>query len=231
MKLIDLFNEIDKKQIKLRDWIRFEFYRVKELLGHVPSRMELFTYMDDDVYRSAIGNSKENPFKRYLEYREQLDELTEDEKQLYSGIGREFIRLIENTNMTKVYKMPVLMAFCYNGGVRMSVTEEQLLDSWKEFFNTGTNWKDLEIGLDYEKFCEISDREHIKKIMKMPVHFLLQSGKGFFIQKDDAALALREELAETAQNPAFAEQVKDVVEYRVMDYYKRRYQKTYLEKE
>lgn len=65
----------------------------------------------------------------------------------------------------------------------------------------------------------------------MPVHFLLQSGKGFFIQKDDAALALREELAETAQNPAFAEQVKDVVEYRVMDYYKRRYQKTYLEKE
>ncbi len=231
MKLIDLFNEIDKKQIKLRDWIRFEFYRVKELLGHVPSRMELFTYMDDDVYRSAIGNSKENPFKRYLEYREQLDELTEDEKQLYSGIGREFIRLIENTNMTKVYKMPVLMAFCYNGGVRMSVTEEQLLDSWKEFFNTGTNWKDLEIGLDYEKFCEISDREHIKKIMKMPVHFLLQSGKGFFIQKDGAALALREELAETAQNPAFAEQVKDVVEYRVMDYYKRRYQKTYLEKE
>ena len=191
----------------------------------------ILAFTDDDVYRSAIGNSKENPFKRYLEYREQLDELTEDEKQLYSGIGREFIRLIENTNMTKVYKMPVLMAFCYNGGVRMSVTEEQLLDSWKEFFNTGTNWKDLEIGLDYEKFCEISDREHIKKIMKMPVHFLLQSGKGFFIQKDDAALALREELAETAQNPAFAEQVKDVVEYRVMDYYKRRYQKTYLEKE
>ncbi len=127
--------------------------------------------------------------------------------------------------MTKVYKMPVLMAFCDNTKVRMSVTEEQLLESWKKFFTTGTNWKDLEAGIDYEKFCEISDSEHIRKIMKMPVHFLLQSGKGFFVQQDGAALALRDELAEAAENPAFAEHLKDVIEYRAMDYYQRRYRK------
>ena len=66
--------------MKLRDRIRSEFYRMKELMGHMPSRMELFTYIDDDVYQSAISNAKENPFKRYLEYRKQLDELTDDEK-------------------------------------------------------------------------------------------------------------------------------------------------------
>ena len=225
MKLIDLFEEMDKKQMKLRDRIRSEFYRVKELLGHTPSRLELFTYMDDDVYQSAVGNSKENPFKRYLEYRKQLDEITEDQELIYDSIGREFINLIENTNMTKVYKMPVLMAFCDKGKVRMSVTEEQLLESWKEFFHTSTNWKDLESGIDYEKFCEISDREHLKKIMTMPVHFLMQSGKGFFVQKEGAALALREELSEVAENPVFAEEVRDVIEYRAMDYYQRRYRK------
>lgn len=225
MKLIDLFEEMDKKQMKLRDRIRGEFYSVKELLGHTPSRLELFTYMDDDVYQSAVGNSKENPFKRYLEYRKQLDELTEDEKLIYGSIGREFISLIENTNMTKVYKMPVLIAFCDKGKVRMSVTEEQLLESWKEFFHTSTNWKDLESGIDYEKFCEISDREHLKKIMTMPVHFLLQSGKGFFIQKEGAALALREELSEVAENPVFAKEIADVIQYRAMDYYQRRYRK------
>ena len=225
MKLIDLFQEMDRKQMKLRDRIRSEFYRVKELLGHTPSRMELFTYIDDDVYQSAVGNSKENPFKRYLEYRKQLDELTEDEKLIYGSIGREFISLIENTNMTKVYKMPVLIAFCDKGKVRMSVTEEQLLESWKEFFHTSTKWKDLESGIDYEKFCEISDREHLKKIMTMPVHFLLQSGKGFFIQKEGAALALREELSEVAENPVFAKEIADVIQYRAMDYYQRRYRK------
>lgn len=226
MKLIDLFEEMDKKQMKLRDRIRSEFYSVKELLGHTPSRLELFTYMDDDVYQSAVGNSKENPFKRYLEYRKQLDEITEDQEPIYDSIGREFINLIENTNMTKVYKMPVLIAFCDKGKVRMSVTEEQLLESWKEFFHTSTNWKDLESGIDYEKFCEISDREHLKKIMTMPVHFLMQSGKGFFVQKEGAALALREELSEVAENPVFAEEVRDVIEYRAMDYYQRRYRKS-----
>ena len=225
MKLIDLFQEMDRKQMKLRDRIRSEFYRVKELLRHTPSRMELFTYIDDDVYQSAISNAKENPFKRYLEYRKQLDELTDEEELIYKSIGREFISLIENTNMTKVYKMPVLMAFYDNGKVRMAVTEQQLLTSWKKFFHTGTNWKDLETGSDYEKFCGISDSEHIKKILKMPVHFLLQSGKGFFIQKEGAALTLREELSEVAENPVFAKEIADVIQYRAMDYYQRRYRK------
>ena len=226
MKLIDLFEEMDKKQLKLRDRIRSEFYRIKELLGHTPSRIELFTYIDDDVYQSAISNAKENPFKRYLEYRKQLGELTEEEELIYEGIGREFISMIENTNMTKVYKMPVLMAFCDSGKVRMSVTEEQLLANWKEFFYTGTNWKELEAGIDYEKFCRISDSEHIRKIMKMPVHFLMKSGKGFFVQKEGVALALREELSEAAENPVFAEEIKDVIGYRAMDYYQRRYRKS-----
>ena len=173
MKLIDLFSEMDKKHLKIKDQIRNEYYRVKELLGRIPSRMDLFTYMDDDIYRVAITHSKDNPFKRYLDFRKELGELTEEENLLYSGIGREFINLIENTNMSKVYKMPVLMAFYNHGNVRSQVSEEELLDSWKEFFSTGTNWKDL---------------------------------------------------ADVILQPAFGEQMKDVIEYRAMDYYRRRYE-------
>ena len=224
MKLIDLFSEMDKKHLKVRDQIRNEYYRVKELLGRIPSRMDLFTYMDDDIYRVAIAHSKDNPFKRYLDFRNELGELTEEEKLLYSGIGREFINLIENTNMSKVYKMPVLMAFYNHGNIRSQVSEEELLDSWKEFFSTGTNWKDLDTGITYEKYCSISDKEHIKKILQMPVHFLQESGKGFFVKKEGTALALKEDLADVILQPAFGEQMKDVIEYRAMDYYRRRYE-------
>lgn len=55
---------------------------------------------------------------------------------------------MENTNMTKGYKMPVLMAFYNHGDVRMTVFEEQLLVSQKGFFSTGTNWKDLGLLLE-----------------------------------------------------------------------------------
>lgn len=224
MKLIDLFSEMDKKHLKVRDQIRNEYYRVKELLGRIPSRMDLFTYMDDDIYRVAIAHSKDNPFKRYLDFRNELGELTEEENLLYSGIGREFINLIEKTNMSKVYKMPVLMAFYNHGNIRSQVSEEELLDSWKEFFSTGTNWKDLDTGITYEKYCSISDKEHIKKILQMPVHFLQESGKGFFVKKEGTALALKEDLADVILQPAFGEQMKDVIEYRAMDYYRRRYE-------
>ena len=224
MKLIDLFSEMDKKHLKIKDQIRNEYYRVKELLGRIPSRMDLFTYMDDDIYRVAITHSKDNPFKRYLDFRKELGELSEGENILYSGIGREFINLIENTNMSKVYKMPVLMAFYNHGNVRSQVSEEELLDSWKEFFSTGTNWKDLDRGITYEKYCSISDKEHIKKILQMPVHFLQESGKGFFVKKEGTALALKEDLTDVILQPAFGEQMKDVIEYRAMDYYRRRYE-------
>ena len=223
MKLIDLFAQMDKKQLKAKDQITNEFYRVKEMLGKRPSRIELFTYMDDDIYQMAITHSKENPFKRYLEYLKDLDELTSEEETFCQGIGREFTSLIENTTMSKVYKMPVLMAFYNHGNVRLSVSEEELLESWKEFFNTGTNWKDLDAQLTYREYLEISDKEHVKKILQMPVHFLLESGKGFFVKKEGSALALREELVDVIGSPVFEEQMKDVIEYRVMDYYQRRY--------
>ena len=223
MKLIDLFAEMDKKQQTIKEQIRNEYFRVKELLGKQPSRMDLFTYMDDDIYQMAITHSNENPFKKYLEYMNELNELTEEQKSFCQGIGKEFIKLLENTNMTKVYKMPVLMAFYNHGDIRMGVTETELLASWKEFFSTGTNWKDLDTGITYEQYCKISDKDHIKKIIKMPVNFLVKSGKGLFIKKEDSTLVLRDEMKEIIKNPVLAEQMKDVIEYRVMDYYQRRY--------
>lgn len=117
-----------------------------------------------------------------------------EEELPFRGLGREFINLLETTNMSKICKMPVLMVFYDHGNVRRSVSEGEFLESWKGFFCMGRNWKDLEEKIIYERFQKISDKEHIKKIMQMPVHFLQESGKGFFIKKDGVALSMREEL-------------------------------------
>ena len=223
MKLIDLFAEMDRKQLKLKDQIINEYFKVKELLAKRPTRLDMFTYMDDNIYEAAITHSKDNPFKRYLEFLNDLGELSQIEEEFYKGIGREFISLLENTNMSKVYKMPVLMAFYNNSDVLMEVSEKQLLSSWKEFFSTGTNWKDLDKSMTLQKYNDISDKDHLKKILAMPVHFLLESGKGFFIKNDDVILGLREELRPLIDNPVMVQQMKDVIDYRTMDYYQRRY--------
>lgn len=122
MRLIDLFAEMDKKQLTIKEQIRNEYFRIKELLGKQPTRMDLFTYMDDDVYQMAVTHSNENPFKVF-ELSGRIDELTDEQKKFSQGMGKDFINLLENTNMSKVYKMPVLMAFYNHGNVRMEVSE------------------------------------------------------------------------------------------------------------
>lgn len=224
MKLIDLFKELDKKTLSVKERIKQEFYKVKELLdGKVPTRMELFTYMEDDIYQYCIKHAKENPFRKYMEFLNEMQELSEDENKVYSGIGREFLSLIETTDMQKVYKMPVLYSFYNDGDVRLAVKEEEVLAAWKRFFDNGTNWKDFSADISYADYKTMTDKQHLSKAKSMPVRFLKASGKGFFIEKDGYALAVRDDLSEVIGNEAFKKHMKDILEYRTMEYYRRRY--------
>ena len=62
---------------------------------------DLFTYMDDDIYRMAISHAMDNPFKDHPGFLRELGEFTEDEQSLCNGIGREFVHLLEATSMIK----------------------------------------------------------------------------------------------------------------------------------
>jgi len=224
MRLIDLFKEMEKKSMSAGERIVQEFYRIKELLGdRVPTRMELFTYMEDEIYQYCMRHAKENPFRRYLDFLYELHELSDEEKDVYDSIGQEFLLLIETTDMQKVYKMPILYSFYHHGNVRMAVTDEDVLESWKEFFNTGTNWKDLALDMSYMDYRKITDRQHLSKAKSMPIKYLKASGKGFFVDREGYALAIREELSEVVKMEAFGKHMKDILEYRTMEYYRRRY--------
>ena len=224
MRLIDLFQEMDKKSLSVKERIKQEFYRVKELLnGKVPSRMELFTYMEDDIYQYCIKHAKENLFRKYMEFLEELQELSLEEEEVYSGIGREFLMLIETTDMQKVYKMPILYSFYNDGKIQLAVKDEDVLKAWKKFFDNGKNWKDFAADISFADYKAMTDKQHLSKAKSMPIKFLKASGKGFFIEKEGYALALREDLKSVIENEAFKAHMKDILEYRTMEYYRRRY--------
>ena len=69
----------------------------------------------------------------------------------------------------------------------------------------------------------MTDRQHLSKAKSMPIKYLKASGKGFFIEKEEYALAIREDLEEIIGNEAFKNHMKDILEYRTMEYYRRRY--------
>ncbi len=230
MRLVDLFEEMEKKSRgNIRDRIVEEYFRVRDLLGHVPTRTELFTYMSDEIYTDCQNHGKYNPFRKYLDFLHDLHELDPEEERIYGSLGREFLKLLETTNMTRVYKMPVLMAFYNDGDILLNISEAQVLAAWKAFFEQNGNWKDLhpEKGVNdrftFADYRAISDHEHLKKIKEMPVHFLEASGKGFFVEREGAVLGLQSELETVITLPGFADQMQDVIRYRTMDYYRRKY--------
>lgn len=222
--IYDELSKLDKQTITIQEQIQNEYFRIKELLnGKIPTRMDLFTYMEDRIYLLCICHAKENPFRGYLEYLYHLHELSEEEERFYHNISREFFYLLETTNMQKSYKMPVLSAFCSNGILKTAVTEEEVLKCWKCFYQQRTNWKDLKKGITYSEFQQISDRQHMDTIKRNPIRFLKESGKGFFIEKDGYLLALREELSIDAVHALFQAHMEDIIAYRTVEYYQRRY--------
>ena len=158
-----------------------------------------------------------------MDFLNEMGELSFKEKLVYSGIGREFLSLIETTDMQKVYKMPVLYSFYNDGNVRLAVTDEELLVSWRKFFDYGINWKDFATDITYEDYKAMTDKQHLSKAKNMPVKFLKSSGKGFFVDRDGYALAVRDDLIGVVDNEAFREHMKDILEYRTVEYYRRRY--------
>lgn len=225
LELIDLFNIMKKRGLSKEELIEEEFTRIVEKLGKVPDRCELFLEMDDKYYILCKSNAGISPFKNYLKYLHDREYLTEDEKVLYNGIGRELINFIESTSMSKVYKMPVLLAL-YNGGqVRMELGEKELLTEWKKFFKRDGNYRDLlgKYVKSREDVLRMSDKEHLTKIKNMPCKYLIKSGKGIFEKRVGSIIALHKDFADVIKNPEFVRQMKDAIEYRALDYYRNRY--------
>ena len=142
-RLVDIFKSLAEKEMGIKDKVKEQYFIIKEDLGHRPSRVELLTYMDEDIYENIKSKANINPFKDYIEFLYENNELIEEEKVLHNSIGREFINMIEKTSMSKTYKMPVLLAFYNNGNVKMEITEEDIYKSFYEFYNQGSNKVDM----------------------------------------------------------------------------------------
>ena len=226
MELIDLFERMEKRTISIHQTIQNEFNRIKDLLDKIPTRMELFTYMDEEIYNVCLSNAKENPFRDYLGYLASNGCLTAEEETIHNSVAGDFLIELERTSMTRSYKMPVLYSFIAKDSIRQAVTEEQLLQQWKEFFTKNKNWKDLPKVESYQDYLKITDKAHLDNIKKNPVNFLKQSAPDFFVSKENALIALSDNLVPFLKNPVFAEQVKDIVDYRTIHYYSKKYRES-----
>lgn len=231
LELIDLFEENHNLMKSDTQWLQEEFGRIQDLLGHRPTQKELFENLDDDLLHKVLANSKINPFRDYLRFLKTLQALTPEEEKLQNSVAGKFLICLQQTSMTKVYKMPVLMSFIEPSGkhIRKNITEKQVLEVWKEFFDLRENWRDLakknQTNMTYIDFKDITDAQHLAKIKDQPVKFLLKSESEFFQRTDEGVLELNDSLDPWLDNSLFIEHILNCLEYRIESYY---FKKGYL---
>jgi hypothetical protein len=212
-----------KANQKLEDLIKEEYYKIKVDLGHKVSRIDMFTYMDDDLYNNIKKKPKLNIFRSYTSFLDNIDELNEDEKSLINTLGYEFIKFIETTSMSKTYKLPVLLAFYNNGNMKLKIDNEDLYKSFRDFYSRGSNGVDMLRDKSTLNFKTWEKKQYVSLARKNPVHFLCKSSSEFFYLDGDY-ICLNEELGKFFGNKVFVENVKDAIDFRTKEYYKNRFE-------
>ena len=223
-RLIDLFERMNKSNQKLEDLIIEEYFKIKEDLGHRPSRVDMFTYMDDGIYNTMKTKSKLNIFKDYLGFLNKLDELNEDEKSILNTFAYNFINTIENTSMSKTYKLPVFLAFYNNGNIKLKIDDNDLYNSFKDFYSKGSNKVDMLKDKQTSDFMNWDSKKYVSLARRNPVKFLLKSSSDFFYEDEDK-FCLNDKLKDYINNDMFIKEFIDAIEFRTKQYYKNRFEK------
>lgn len=221
-KIIDIFKKQAEREMRVKDKVKEQFEIVSQMLGYRPSRVELFTYIDDEVYQN-IRSKAMNPFSNYLEYIKENDKLTHDEEILYNSRGREFINMIETTSMSKTYKMPVLLAFYNYGDIKMEISEDDIYKSFYNFYRKGSNKVDMLKDKGTREFETWDKKKYVSLANNNPIKFLLKTHGEFFKEKEQCLIALQDDLKDIISNEAFKKHMKDSIDFRVESYYKNRF--------
>lgn len=221
-RLVDIFKNMAQKQMKIEERVFEDYLRVKEELGHRPSRVELFTYMDDEIYAGVKSKSAINPFNNYIEFLAKHGELLESEDKLYNSRGREFINMIETTSMSKTYKMPILLAFYNDGNLKMEIDEEDVYKSFSDFYSKGSNKVDMLRHKGTKDFETWDEEKFVKLAKDNPIKFLIKTHGDFFRSGDGVLIGLYDNMSEIVLDDEFVWHMRDAIEVRVERYYRER---------
>lgn len=228
-RLIDLFKKQAEEDMlqrnNLDELIKESYFAIKEELGYRPSRVDMFLHMEEVIINAMKKKPVLNIFRDYLTFLADNNELTEEEEQLYHSRAKEFMNMVETTGMVKSYKMPVFNAFFNNGDINIKVTDEAIYNSFKAFYDRGSNGVDMVKDKGTADYKNWNQNQYVSLAKRNPIHFLIQSASDFFREEEGYALVMNEELRPFIQLESFKAHFKDCIDLRVLNYYKDRFDK------
>ena len=124
---------------------------------------------------------------------------------------------ILSTSMSRLYKMPLLYSFFRGDRMVLHAGWDDIARSFREFYSNASNRVDIKGLKHFDRYDEIPDSKWVSLAKENPIHFLVKGSPGFFSEDDDG-FHLSGDLAPYVDLRFFIDQVRDAMEYRVMDF-------------
>jgi hypothetical protein len=223
-QLIDLFKKMARDQKKISDRVVDEFYRIQDEYDKRPLRLEMYVHLDALIYQNIKTRPEINIFKDYLGFLDKIGQATTEEKELLGTVGHAFLKNIESTDMSKTYKMPLLLAFYNDGEMKLEINHDDIYESFKSFFAEKSNLVDLLRHKSTADAANWGKKEYLSLAYRMPIRVFSENTSDYFYQKE-GWFCLISELAAYFTNPAFVKHFKDIIDYRTKRFYKERLEK------
>ena len=119
----------------LRNILISEYEKIKVDLGKVPSLLDVHTYSEEKIYTYI------KEFGSWDDFLLEVGDL-EEYKKLYTIYSQDFLKYLEGTRMTKLYKLPLFLSL-FEGKVKQRVTAKEIGLSFKEFYSDENNALEL----------------------------------------------------------------------------------------
>ena len=117
--------------------------------------------------------------------------------------------------------MPILLAFSNLGKLKFSLSEDDVYESFKAFYEKGSNYIDLTKDKSSKNYKAWGKTGFVTLAKNNPEKAFLSSASEFFYLNGES-YCLNEKLEEFKDNGSFIKQFKDVIDYRTRKYYKER---------
>ena len=197
--------------LQLKEYLKNKFSYTYNL---IENEEEIDTDEYIDIYKANELNTfyiKENTHKNLELHKNVID----------------FINTIKSTSMSKSYKIPLLWAFYNNGNIKLKINEDDIYNSFKEFYSKNENSKDLQNQKNTLGYENWGKKEYIKLAKDNPIKHLADKTSKYFYKENDL-FCISGILEPYIHKKEFIQEFKDAIQSLENRYFKR---ETHISKE
>ena len=189
---------------ELKEYLKNKFSYTYNL---IENEEEIDTDEYIDIYKANELNTfyiKENTHKNLELHKNVID----------------FINTIKSTSMSKSYKIPLLWAFYNNGNIKLKINEDDIYNSFKEFYSKNENAKDLQNQKSTQGYENWGKKEYIKLAKDNPIKHLVDKTSKYFYKENDL-FCISGILEPYIHKKEFIEEFKNAIQSLENRYFKR----------